>query len=236
MNQAPGTACLRALALLAFAAVTLVACRSRRDAFDEHLMAECQAGTCTTVDESNAAGAAFDVHADWRGTNGGHVLACELVARHPSEDAGAGYRLTRSLFTGDVFPFGDAIAKVARCSEDDDPRGGNPRAHLVLTVNPTAYASLAPAKGNVVVPFTMHVDDLVLDGGLTARARLDRDTSDRPSPDSVTLVVFAPAAGETVYRAFHVGAHFTWGPHQAEIVRIVPPATSVTGWVEVALH
>jgi hypothetical protein len=202
---------------------------------DAQLLAECDAGVCVTVEESDDGKAAFDVHAHGFGTNGGYAMACQAIVRRQGSASSPGLEYTPVVFQRSVFPLDGEIARVQRCDDEYDGTLHRRRTRLTLLMNPTEYLSLAPAKGNVVIPFT-HRDYLTLDGRLAAYARPELNAQGSPSPDTVTLIVFVPGVGDTVYSELRSGSTFAWGPHQAEVVRIVLPATPLIGWVEVALR
>jgi hypothetical protein len=127
----------------------------------------------------------------------------------------------------DVVPAAGAMLKIQRCprardtTHPEEPRGA------LLLMNPPGYASLAPPETHVLLPLGgAHWTEL--DDGPSAHAELEGGAA---SPDRVDLRL----SDGTWLGGMRPGDAFDWGPHRAQIVRVVRPRHRMAGWVEVTL-
>jgi hypothetical protein len=195
-------------------------------------MGECDAGACVTVEDDDGV-RALGVRDHAFGTNGGHVPACLVIARHPGGGGAVGYETTILAFQRDIVPLDGAVAKVQRCYQQYDETRGRDHTRLVLLMSPTAFASEAPARGHVVIPF--EGTQTRLDDGAVAGAELERGPAGREIPGSLCIRRSSPGVAEDLLCNLRPGDIFAWGAHHAEIVRVVPHDRPLVGWVEVAL-
>jgi hypothetical protein len=187
---------------------------------------ECAGHTCLTVDGDDDVQAVAVRDGELGATR---VASCTVVVRRPN------YEATIRMVLGDVGMTDGAIVQLVACHSEPDPPSSRPHARAVLLVNPAPLAWATPAAGNVFVPYESDPDAIV-DHRYVAHAAKPVDELGRPVPGDVSLVVGEVFQRGKVIAGLRVGDTFSWGPHQARIVRVVPPDGRITGWVEVALR
>jgi hypothetical protein len=202
---------------------------------DAQLSAECDGRTCITVEETKDPSAAVDVHEVGFATMSEQVTACQLVVRRRTNGATVGFEFSPTLFKENVFPLDGEIAKVQRCYTEYDDRHGERRARVVYLSSPDAYHSLAPARGNVAIPFGTNCDQLRLDGDWGAYAHEETDGRGFPT-ETVSVVVQGHGSPSVLHEGLRPGATFSWGAREATVVRIVVPHSPIVGWVEVSVR
>jgi hypothetical protein len=169
------------------------------------------------------------VHEEHFGTLDGHVTMCRIVVRRPGSSSAVGFHGATLARTGEVTILDGALGKLQRCSGDPGHE------HAVVLLDPMEYAWAIPAKGNLFIPFDETGETTLADGWF-ARARIDFDENGRSQPGHSCVVFGQHSHGEDIRCDVHVGDSFGWGPHRAEIVRIISPGFPFTGWMEVSLH
>jgi hypothetical protein len=216
-----------AVSLLALAALVVHGgCRSAASA-DERLPKECENGTCIRVDGDD------DVQALAVRQGALHVrgsASCEIVVRRLD------YEVRAQMLPGDVTVADGLLLELLTCHSEPEPNRDRTRAHAVFRVNPLAFAWATPAKADLFIPYSWsHAasETAILDHQYLARAQ-PAPKGDPSASTEVSLFVDQSKPG-VFLSGLRVGDTFTWGPHTARIVRIVPASTPLTGWVEVAL-
>jgi hypothetical protein len=210
---------------LLLSVLTVGACRSRYDIAEERrAAAECEAGTCLTIVDDT--GGFVGVEDD---TRNGNLLFCKLIARRPGTPSAPAFEAPMGMRrAGSIVALDGRLAKVERCYRI--PGSPFESSHLVavLLLDPKEYASLAPAKGHLVI-----TGEAVLDG-VRAETRLARDDQGQELPGTLEIAVDDPPPGQAWSFLIREGATFSWAGHVVEVVRIVD--TPAAGWVEIAIR
>jgi hypothetical protein len=194
---------------------------------------ECVAGKCLVVVDDDGA-SALGVLSEDRRIPSWRWSLCTLVVRHEATAGSVGYVAKFAVATGEVFFLDGALGTLRAC--EGDLGGGR----AVIDLNPPAYAWATPHDGAVPIPFGDRGELTTLDDYSTAAAQVARDG--RGDPVQGRFCVFATPPGPAMrpedgrHCGVKIGDTFAWGAHRAEIVRIVPPASRVAGWIEVALR
>jgi len=188
---------------------------------------ECDAHRCITVEGDDDVQPLAVRQGDVRVPGG---ESCTLVVRRPDFEA----RIP--MIVGDVAMIDGAIVQLLACRSEPDPRYARSRAHAVLLADPDPMAWATPAKGDIFVPYSWSADDALLDHRYGAHARPPARQEGVRDAARVSLILDGSRDQSPLVPDLRVGDTFSWGPHEARIVRIVPPDAAITGWVEVALR
>jgi hypothetical protein len=192
-------------------------------------MAECEAGTCIAINDNDDR-APLAVWDDTRVPYGWPRVMCTVASRVRRTDGlPIGYTV---WFDGNeedgIVPVAGAMIKVQRCPHARDAEHADEPRGALLLMNPPGYASLAPAPNHVLMSLS-DVRWTELEDGVRARAVLE---SGAAPPDAVRIGL----SDGTWLHDVRPGDAFDWGPHRAQIVRVVPWRDHMVGWVEVALR
>jgi hypothetical protein len=158
---------------------------------------------------------------------------CKLAFSRSARDAGEDFfRANMFVRKGDLLPLGGHLVQVTDCRAGGSWGGHGHRSYAGLLMNPTESPSATPSPDSAFVPFH---GEASIDG--TFVARTSRNVPENPGDaPSVRLSADDAQHASVVYGHLRAGDAFAWGPHQAEVVRIVDEGEGLIGWVEVRVR